>query len=529
MNINKTIKLALEYHRAGNLQQAASLCRKILKKQPRNADIFHMLGLISNQQGDFDAAIRYTKKAIHLKPNDFEAYITQGNALKAKGELDAAMTCYQKALQLNPRFILAYNNLGTIYRDKKQFDAAVTCYQQALQINPNYSSAYYNLGNVYNEKEQVDKAIECYQKALKINPTYSNAFNMLGRIFYEKGQVDNAISYYQQALQVNPLNAEAHWNKALALLLNSNFKEGWRGYEWRWKTEDFQYGPRNFTQPAWDGSSLQSKTLFIYAEQGVGDEIMFASCFPDIINQAGSCIIECDKRLIPLFSRSFSGTIFIERINKLYDLQSVSTQFDVITAMGRLPLFLRSSLTQFAKRKSYLIPDSLQADKWINRFKQLGEGLKVGVSWRGGNKPHVKKTRSTKLEQWKALFSIEGVNFINLQYGDCQDELMEVKQTLGITIHDWKDANPLKDLDNFAAQISALDLVISIDNATVHMAGALGIPIWTLLPFVPDWRWMLNREDSPWYPTMRLFRQPSLGDWQSVTEKVKNELLKLLK
>jgi hypothetical protein len=298
-------------------------------------------------------------------------------------------------------------------------------------------------------------------------------------------------------------------------------------YEWRLRTDNFLSEQRNFSEPGWDGSSLQGKTLFIYAEQGVGDEIMFASCFPDIINKVGLCIIECDKRLIPIFSRSFPKAVFSERGKNTVAYSSQLSQIDIVLPLGSLPKFLRTDFNAFPQ-EGYLIPDADKVRDWRNRLETLREGFSIGISWRGSTKPSVSRKRSIMLEQWAALFSLSGVNLINLQYGDCEDELKEIKEKLGITIHDWEDADPLKDLDNFAAQIAALDLIISVDNATVHMAGALGVPVWTLLPFVPDWRWMLNREDSLWYTTMRLFRQPSPGDWESVIAKVKDELLKLL-
>jgi hypothetical protein len=254
---------------------------------------------------------------------------------------------------------------------------------------------------------------------------------------------------------------------------------------------------------------------------------MFASCFQEVIEQASVCTVECDKRLLPLFSRSFPEAVFIERVKETDDNLSHLPQTDLVIPLGSLPKFLRTDLNAFPRR-SYLIPDAAKVEIWRNRLKTLGDGLKVGVSWRGGAAPKVKRRRSIKLEQWKKLFSLSGLHFINLQYGDCKDELKEIKETFGITIHNWEDADPLKDLDDFAAQIAALDLIISVDNSTVHMGGALGKPVWVLLPYVPDWRWMLNREDSPWYPTIKLFRQPSCGDWDPVIDKIKDDLLTLL-
>jgi hypothetical protein len=310
---------------------------------------------------------------------------------------------------------------------------------------------------------------------------------------------------------------------AHALLLSGKFREGWKEYEWRWKVKGMLFC-RDFSQPVWNGSSLQGKTLFVYDEQGVGDEIMFASCLPEVIAQSNLCVVETDKRLVPLFSRSFPNALVIDLLARNKAYPSELPQADMKTAIGSLPQFLRPDFLSFSKQQTYLIPDTPQVNIWHKRFEVLGEGPKIGISWRGGKSADIRRIRSTVLEQWDKLFSIHDVHFINLQYGDCTQELREAREAFEVIIHDWEDVDPLKDLDWFAAQISALDLVISVDNATVHMAGALGVKVWTLLPFVPDWRWVLNREDSPWYPTMRLFRQPSPGDWESVMVKVANEL-----
>jgi hypothetical protein len=238
--------------------------------------------------------------------------------------------------------------------------------------------------------------------------------------------------------------------------------------------------------------------------------------------------MECDKRLVPLFARSFPKAKVMERIKEDIQYPSDLQHADMKIALGSLPRYLRTSLATFPRRKYYLIPDMQKVEMWRRRYRELGDSLKIGISWRGGSTPSVLRKRSITLEQCERLFSISGIHFINLQYGDCSGELRLVRERFNQIIYDWKDADPLTDLDNFAAQTAALDMVISVDNAAVHMAGALGVSVWTLLSFAPEWRWMLNREDSPWYPTMRLFRQTSPGDWTSVMAKVKNELLKLL-
>lgn len=457
-----------------------------------------------------------------------ESYFNFGVMLQDRNEFDEAISFYIKTIKIKPNFVEAYYNLGVAYQEKGLLNEAIACYQQVLEMNPNHEKASINLGISLKETGQYEEAAEHFEKALQIKPDYDIAYYNLGNISYFSGRFEEARQFYERAVSINPQYAEAHWNIALINLLLGNYKEGWKGYDWRLKIEDHSYQDSCFSQPLWDGSSLQEKSLLVYAEQGVGDEIMLASCITDIIFQSDNCIVECDKRLVQLFSRSFPGAMFFERIGPDNTCPPEASKADIKIAMGSLPKFFRPDISSFSRNKSYLFPEPQRLAIWQKRFHELGKGLKVGISWRGGRYHYIRKMRSIPLEKWEKLFALSEVNFINLQYGDCATELNEAKEHLGITIYDWEDADPLRDLDNFAAEIAALDLVVSVDNATVHMAGALGIPTWTLLHFSPDWRWMLSREDSRWYPTLRLFRQQTQGDWEPVLERVREELETLI-
>jgi FKBP-type peptidyl-prolyl cis-trans isomerase 2/lipoprotein NlpI len=452
-----------------------------------------------------------------------EANFNLAVTLQDHNEFDEAIKFYAKAIAVNPLMTEAYYNVAVAYQKKGMLDEAATCYRQVIEMNPNHEKACANLGILLKETGQYEEAVKYFERALQIKSDYAIAYYNLGNISYFNGRFEEALQLYEKAISINPEYAEAHLNIALINLLSGNFKEGWKGYEWRWKLEDNK-DRRSFTQPPWDGSSLKDKTLFVYAEQGVGDEIMFASCLSEIIAQTKLCIVECDKRLIPVFNRSFPKAKVIEKIATDNPYPPELPSFDVVVPIGSLPLFLQRDLTCFPKPKAYLFPDTSKTLIWRDRFEALGNDMKIGISWRGGNNPRDRLQRSIAIDQWGELFSLRGAQFINLQYGDLTNELGEVREKLGVTIHEFEDADPLKDLDNFAAQIAALDLVISIDNATVHMAGALGLQTWVLLPFVPNWQWLMERDNSLWYPTMRLFRQQTQGDWESVLGKVRNEL-----
>ncbi len=518
----------------GNSDEAIIFYQKALELNPDSADVYDAAGIILQKKGESDKAIVYFKKAVELNPDSPGAYGNLGKSLQEKGYLDEALTYYEKAIQLNSDDAVLsnlYNNMGVIHQEKGRFRESLAYYKRALELDPGQAGIYKNLGTVLHDTGLFDEATDNYRKALGLAPDDAETYCNLGSVFEDKGQFDEALKFYQKALQINPALAEAHWNISLMLLLQGNYEEGWKKYEWRLLKKDAR--PSAFPQPRWDGRSLKGKKIIVSAEQGVGDEIMFASCLPDVIDQADLCIVECDKRLVPLFARSFPKASFIER----HDLPRVNSPFisplidggqegvDFQILIGSLPKFVRSNFSSFPQRNAYLEPNKQTVTLWRRRYQEIGEGLKIGISWRGGGKPSVKLARSTVLEQWTKLFSIPGIHFINLQYGDCTSDIEEARDKLGVTIiHDWEDADPLKDLDNFAAQIAALDLVISVDNSTVHMAGALGVPVWTLLPYVCDWRWMREFEDTPWYKTVKLFRQSKPGDWEDLFEQVASDL-----
>jgi tetratricopeptide (TPR) repeat protein len=554
--------LGIAFQRKGCLNDALLSYQKALELNPENADAYVSLGIIYQNNNDIDEAITCYLKALRLNPVLIPALYNLGYALQTKGELDEAIACYQKSLLLNPNILSVLFNLARIYKEKGLFDDSIAYFRKAIELAPDSSDLHYNLGLTLKAKGLLDDAIMCYRKTIQLNSAFPEAYNSLGIALMEKGFLDEARDCFNRALGLNPNFAEAchnlgiifssklklheaitcyrraieiksdfadaHMNLALALLRSGNYQEGWEEYAWRFRITEVISQFHNSLTPLWEGSSLKGKTILVYAEQGIGDEIMFSSCLPDLIEQNPLCFVECDVRLSPLFSRSFPEVKILEHIGDKNSSLSAFQVPDFKIAIGSLPKFFRNNLSTFPARTSYLIPDAERVVFWRKRFRLLGSEIKVGISWRGGKNQTEKLMRSIPLDLWDRVLSLQEVHFINLQYGDCTQEIGNIQEKLDITIHDWEDTDPLKNLDDFAAQIEALDLVISVDNATVHMAGALGVPVWTLLPFVPNWRWMLNREDSPWYPTMRLFRQPSDGDWESVIDRVKGELLKLL-
>jgi len=369
--------------------------------------------------------------------------------------------------------------------------------------------------------------MDSYNRAIELKPDYAEAYSNRGVVFQNSGQLEEAMENYNQAIQIQPDYAKAHWNLSLVLLLLGDMRNGWLEYEYGKLIKKSRRRVSPAPYQLWDGEPLGDKVILVTAEQGVGDEIMFASCIPDLIDKnPKQIILECDLRLAPLLVRSFPQIDVLdrkdrERIDWLNELGDIDFQI----AIGSLPGVFRQDLCHFPSRRSFLISNAKLRDKWKRRYDDLGPGMKIGISWTGGAKDSRKRAKAPTLEQWLPLLRLEAY-FINLQYGDHRQELKQLKESSGVHIHDWADADPLIDLDNQAAQIAELDLVISFDNVTVQIAGAIGKKTWVLVSTPPFWMYMLDRSDSPWYPAAKLFRQTEAEGWAGIIEDIRNNLLR---
>ena len=519
----RNLAAILQYR--GKFDEAIEHLQQAAAANPQDPHVRCSLATALRAEGRYEEAAIHYRNAIQIDPEHADAHFGLGYLLLSEGKHDEARRCYERLLEIDPHHTGALNNLGSILTNQNELTPAAECFQASLKEQPTNAAGHYNLGNTYKDQWKLDDAADSYRRALDLKPEFSAAHVNLGVVLKRQGKLDDAIASHERAVEIGPQDAEANFHLALALLLNGDFKQGWEKYEWRWQYEAI---PREFVAPVWDGSPLEGRSLLVYAEQGVGDEIMFASCLPEIINQTSRCVVECDPRLVRLLARSFP---LAEVIPRPIDRQGAgNVEFppvDLQIAMGSLPRYLRSDADCFPAQCRFLAAENQLVEKWRIRCRELGDGLKIGISWRGGGSPAIQQRRSTSLADWNALFSLAGVHFVNLQYGDATDELAAVRAQSGVTIHDWEDADPLKDLDQFAAQIAALDMVISVDNSTVHLAGALGVPVWTLLPFAPNWRWRLERVGTPWYPTMTLYRLPRLDDWGAVFDRVAADLKSL--
>jgi tetratricopeptide (TPR) repeat protein len=559
----KLLREGIEHHRQGMLDQAARLYEQALEVEPSEADALHLLGVIAHQRGDHAAAIERIRRAIAINAENAAYHSNLGVAYRSLGRTGEALSAVRRALELSPTSTGIRFNLGNALKDATEFAEAAAefrrvladdpahadacsglgdalrglgeygearrCHERAIELAPQSADAHYNLGLTFRDEGQLSRAVECFLKAACLRPEFPDAHANLANTYEDLACFPQAQAAFERALRLSPDSPLVHFNRALALLRQGDLVRGWPEYEWRWRHNG---KPRIFSEPEWEAAADREQTVLIYSEQGIGDEVMFASCFGEVISRSGRCLIECDSRLLRLFARSFPATTIFPRTGQIDPRAAGVPKWDRQIAAGSLPRLLRPRFESFPKQTGYLVPDRDQVREWQERFQRLAAGLVVGIAWRGGKDPATRRRRSTTLAQWAPLFRIPGVAFVNLQYGDCALELEQARRDLGAKLHDWPDADPLGDLDRPAAQVAALDLVISVDNAAVHLAGALNVPVWTLLPFASDWRWFTDSSQTRWYSSMRLFRQHEAEGnherkWRDVFDEVAQALSEL--
>ena len=456
---------------------------------------------------------------------DTKSKLQEGIELHRNGQLQQAELIYQQILQVNPENAEVLHLLGTIAHQVEKYDLSINLINQAIEIDPNQSSFFNNLGLTLQKRGRFEEAVQAYKQAIDLNSDSSESYYNLGITLNDQGKLEEAIQAYQQAIEINPKFPEAHHNLGTSLFLAGDFKNCWKHYEWRWKCPNTQLSlkERHLPQIRWEGSGLTDTSILVWAEQGVGDQITFASMFPSLLQAGAKVIVECEQRLIPLFKRSFPEIQFYPQEN-LPHTQLFDTNINYQVPMGNLGRWFRTDRDSFTRNKqSYLTACPKETKKRRRKYKELSNGrMLVGVSWKSaGPDQSWSESRSIPLnDYWISVLANKDCYFINLQYGDVKQELELLKSETGLTVYSDQDISTFENLDGFAAQVSALDLVISIDNTTAHIAGALGQEVWTLLPHIPYWRWLQDVEDTLWYKNMRLFRQDRIGDWSKVFQQV---------
>jgi hypothetical protein len=439
-----------------------------------------------------------------------------GNALEhhRAGRLAEAEQIYLQILTLDAHQADSLHLLGMVAFQYGRHDAAVEMIRRAIAINQNGAAYHSNLGTVLQAQGRLEDAAASYERALALQPQLAEVHTNLGNILQAQAKLEEAVASHKRALSLKPRLAEASYNLGLAQLLKGDFASGWHNFESRWLSKDFLTPMRAYRQPLWTGENLAPKRLLIWGEQGVGDEIMFAGLIPDAMRTGNRCVLDCDARLKSLFARSFPGIDVISGHNP-------ELEFAAHLPSGSLPGMFRTRHAAFAATRSpYLVADPVERDRFRARYTD-GRRL-VGLAWHTANR-NTGRYRSIDLSRFTPLFARPGIRWVSLQYGQ-HDELENQAAAANAPILIDRSVDQFANIDAFAAQVAAMDMVVTIDNSTAHLAGALGVPTCVLLPFAPDWRWLQAREDSPWYPTLRLFRQTQRDDWQSVMQKVQSAL-----
>ncbi len=541
MNIPQTFAAALQHHKVGRLAEAEALYRQILAVEPQHAGAWHHLGLLASQMGRPELAVASIHKALTLAPSDpaahgnlGEIYRTMGRlkdavasfhraleiapdspviannlglALTAQGQLREAVGQFRRIIALLPDSAIAHHNLAGALCRLRQFDEAIAADRQAIALQPDYAEAWCNLGAALDEKGRKDEAIAAYRRALELKEDFPDACCNLGSALNDLGQYEEALAAYRQTLRFQPDHRFARYNLSLLLLLHEEFEQGWPLFESRWAALD--YRPRPFPQPRWEGGPVEGRRLLIHAEQGFGDSIQFIRFAPLIAARGAEIIVECQPALVDLL-RTVAG------VREVVTMGEPLPPFDLHAPTLSLPLAFQTASKTIPHNVPYLSPDPTRRAEWQERLGPKASRFRVGLRWAGNLQNERLQKRHIPSNKLAPLLQVPDVDFFSLQLDAAAGRLQELPAPLAIIDH----TGHIQNFADTAAFISELDLVISVDTAVAHLAGALGKPVWTLLPFVPDWRWGLKSDQTPWYPTMRLFRQPALGDWESCVSQV---------
>jgi tetratricopeptide (TPR) repeat protein len=495
----------------GRHEEALASYAQALAHKPAYADAHYNRGNALRELRRFDEAVAAYDAALAQRPDYAEAFNNRANALLALRRPDDAMASYDRALALKPDYAEAFNNRGVLWQEQKQFAQALADYDKALALLPGCAEAMYNRGNALLALMRFEKALQCYDAALTLKPDYPEALYNRGNALKELRRFDAALDSYGQALALRPDYAEAHWNESYVRLLTGDFARGLSKIEGRWTNAALGLRQRDFVQPLWLGSvPLDGKTILLHADQGLGDAIFFARYVPLLAARGARVIVEVEEPLRALMSG-------LEGVSACV-ADGTATEFDLHCPMSSLPLAFETRLATIPAAPYLRAP---APDQWAKRLgpRHRKGRPRIGLSWAGNPRHANDRNRSMALDALAPLLDV-AAEFVTLQ-----KDVREGDQATLRKHGRLRDLGPsLRNFSDSAELISQLDLVITVDTSVAHLAGALGAPVWVLLPFAPDWRWLLDRDDSPWYPTARLFRQSEAREWGSVVARVRDAL-----
>jgi tetratricopeptide (TPR) repeat protein len=551
--VAQSFEEAKKLHRAGRLDAAEKIYRKVLEAQPDEFNSLRLLGVIEHQRGNYTAAVRQIEAALAANPNFAEAFNSLGIAVGKLKRLDEAVVNFDRAIALNPAYAKAFYNRGGALHELKRFNEAVASYDQAIALNPAYAAAYNNRGNALKELMRQEEALASYNQAIALNPRfadafknrgavlqelwrleeavvsydqaiafkpdYAAAFNNRGSALHELLRLDQALANYDRAIALRPDFANAHVNRGMTRLLIGRLQEGWEDLEWRWRCNGLPCKHTAIDAEIWQGQPLAGRRLVIFAEQGLGDAIQFSRYLPLLVDRGAMVTFLVPAKLVRLL-RQLSPEIAV--VGTLKN----AARFDFQYPLMSVPLHYGTTMTSIPRSVPYLSADTDSVARWAKRLGS--QDLKIGIAWQGNPDRRLDWGRSIPLAEFVPLARLPNVRLISLQKKHGLDQCANLPAGVKMEIlSDELDSGPDAFMDT-AAVMGNLDLIITSDTSIAHLAGALGRPTWVALKRVPDWRWLLERADCPWYPTMRLFRQQMPGDWKSVFLRIKKELHELL-
>jgi len=528
----------------GDFGDAATALRRAIGLDSGQADFSHDLGMAFRGLGEKRQALAAFERALAIRGDHVSAAYHAGLTHAELGEFDDAKDCYSLALAFDPLSSAARTNLARLFMDADQPQAALDLLREAVTGNiadvavysclarflvpagevraaedvfraaierfPDSAVLLVNFGMLWlGQLGDATEAEALFRRAIKLDSRSVEAQANLGLSLQEQGRFDEAVEHYERQLALQPEVLEYRWNRGVAHLMQGHFDKGWRDYELRKSRPDAGGIHEKFTLPDWDGSPLQDRSILIYGEQGLGDEIMFASCLPEVITQSASCVVECDDRLAALYRRSFPQARIAARIpGRGRDWRASYPGLEIQSAIGSLPRFLRGRESDFPAHRGYLVADGDATARWRRRLDAFGSAQTVGISWRGGTPRTRGPLRSLALEELDQLLASEGLTFVILQRGLTEEERARIAARSNVFVPE-----SIADLDDLAALVRSLGLVISVPSTIVHLAGALGQPVWILLTRSPEWRYLWHGDRMPWYPSATLVRQPRVGEW----------------
>ena len=556
--IQKLLKESLLYCQTGKVNEAKLIYQELLKTIPSHPDVLTNLGAIELQCGNIHAGINYLEKSIKINPiqpraisnlgNAFlelkknmeainyydlaikmderfpEAYYNKARALKTCQKYPEAISNYQHAIKYNPRYFEAFINLGFIYNELKDFTKALEQYDFAININPKSSEAFYNRGIVYENMVEHEKALTDYDIATKLNPKNFYAFNSKGLLLIKMKDFKNALLNFDSALEANPNYSEGEFNKAILKLKLNEYKNGWQLYESRWDSVQKNFSLQT-SKPKLVSFNVAQKNIFIWAEQGLGDQIMYGTIFDEIIKSPNMFIISVDPRLIDLLERSFKGKTNLRFVSLTTIIDK--SLYDFHLPLGSLGKFFRNSIDDFQSQPfSYLKADSNKKTCLMKKIKN-GKLFRCGITWISKNEK-VGAEKSLNLNQLLPILRLPKVDFIDLQYGDTKVEKNSLFKDFKIEIRSIDKIDNFNDIDGLTSLIDACDFIVTISNVTAHIAGALGKKVFLMVPYSGAgrmWYWHESLNKSLWYPSIQIFTQTEAGDWSMPVNEIKEKII----